>query len=158
MSALNVAMNPTSWPAPLLLLAALMPQAVRAATSDDIQTVVLEHALPKEQGHFVYCLGVDGRDVSSAVFDRLRRTTGLRLSNASECTSVANPREGSIHAASGQPAIFYYVLEFRMDGPASATVMLETYHHGLWASGNRLRLEREDGMWHVVETLPGWVS
>lgn len=150
-------MGTKTWLASLLPFVALMPQAVLATIPDDIQAAVFEHMLPKARERFVYCLGVNSQDASPATFDRLQRT-GLPLFKASTCKVVANPREGSIHATTGQPAIFYYLLDLKMEGPTSATVTLETYHHGLWGSGNTLRLERKDGAWHVAEILPGWVS
>lgn len=150
-------MGPKTWIAPLLLLMVLMPQAAGATMPGDIQAAVFEHVLPKDKGRFVYCLGVDGQDTPAVILDRLQRT-GLPLFRASECKAVANPREGSVHTATGQPAIFYYLIDFKRDGPRSATVMLETYHHGLWASGNTLRLKQKKGTWRVAEILPGWVS
>lgn len=150
-------MCPTMWLAYFLPFAALASQAAHAAIPGDIQIVVFEHALPKEQGRFVYCLGVDGRDASSGVLDSLRHQ-GLPLFKASDCKAVANPREGSTHKSTGQAAIFYYLLDFKAVGPTSATIVLETYHHGLWASGNIIRLEWKGEAWRVEEELPGWVS
>lgn len=140
-----------------LPIAASLSPAAHATMPEDVQGIVFEYALPKDPGRFAYCLRVDGHDASPAAFDHLRHTK-LPLFKASDCKAVANPREGSIHRERGQAAIFYSLLNFKVDGPASATVLLEAYHHGLWGSGNTLRLERRDGTWHVVEVLPGWVS
>ncbi|MCR6625876.1 MAG: hypothetical protein NVV67_06330 [Pseudoxanthomonas sp.] len=150
-------MDPRTWLASLLPFAALMPQAVPAAIPEEIQVIVFEHTLPKEKGRFVYCLGVDGQDASAVTLERLQHT-GLPLFRASECTVVANPHEGSVHATTGRPAIFYFLRDLEMDGSTSATIRLETYHHGLWGSGNTLRLEKNEGSWRVAEMLPGWVS
>lgn len=157
MSLRGAAQDPKTWLASLLPFMMLISQASHAAIPDDIQAVVFERTLPKDKERFVYCLGVDGQDASAFTLAHLQRT-GLPLFKASECTAVANPREGSVHTATGQSAIFYYLRDLKMDGPTSATVMLETYHHGLWASGNTLRLEQREGAWRVTEVLPGWVS
>jgi len=138
------------------LILAVFASTSSAAIPESAQESVLRQWL-QPNADFVYCLSVDGADADPQLVRKLSQA-GLELAVASECVAVTNPRQGSFHRDSRRKALFIYLKDFRQNDSITAELSVETYHHGLWASGNTIRLQLKDGLWTPVETLPGWVS
>ncbi len=138
------------------LIFAILTSASPSEIPDSAKESVLRQWL-QPNADFVYCLSIDGADADPQLIQRLSQP-GLDLSAASDCEEVTNPRVGSFHRESGRKAMFIYLKYFRQTDRNTAELSVETYHHGLWASGNTVRLQLRDGLWTPVETVPGWVS
>ncbi|WP_213605466.1 hypothetical protein [Pseudoxanthomonas japonensis] len=139
-----------------ITLAILLASASSSSIPESAKESVLRQWL-QPNSDFVYCLSIDGSDADAQLIQSLSHPE-LDLAAASECEAVTNPREGSFHRKSGQKALFIYLKDFRQTDANTAELSVETYHHGLWASGNTVRLQLNDGLWIPVETIPGWVS
>ena len=131
-------------------------QVATAEVPMDVQELVFAEQLPDAPGDFVYCLAVDGEDVTPSVIARLQRPN-LSLAGASECTQIIDPEVGgSRHVASGRRAMFYRLNNFSQDEENGATVEFESYHHGLSAWGGTFLLQRESNVWRVTGMLRAW--
>ena len=142
--------------ASLLGLAGLFATTAFAEVQIQIQELVFGQQMSKYTSEFVYCLSVDGEDVTSDMITRLARDD-FTIVGASKCTQNIDMRTGgSFHTDSRRKAMFVRVRDFSSEGFGQAIVSWESYHHGLFAEGSKLRLALSDGVWRVVGAFDSW--
>lgn len=100
----------------------------------------------------VLCLGVDGRDASAILIDKVARVPHTTVP-ASHCQRVADSNQGSYYPKTNQPALFLEVHGFRPSAPDAGQVEFSAYHHDAFGDYKTLAVKYVDGRWQVVETL-----
>jgi hypothetical protein len=139
-------------------LVSVIASPVFAEVPVQVQELVFEQQMSRNTNEFVYCLSVDGEDVTSEMIAQLARDD-FTIVGASECTQNRDMRTGgSFHTGSRRKAIFIRVRNFLSEDPGQAIVEWESYHHGLYAEGSKLRLEVSDEVWRVVQIFEAWTA
>lgn len=121
-----------------------------AGTPESLALVVFAHELGSEK--MVLCLSIDDVDASGAVVAAMG-DPGHEVMPASQCIREYDPDKGSLHAASGRPALLATVRSFKATAPDEGTVEFEAFHHGEFAHYKTLQVRREEGAWRVVKVL-----
>ncbi|WP_115857270.1 hypothetical protein [Lysobacter silvisoli] len=119
-----------------------------------LAATVFLHELAKAAPIDTVCLSIDGKDPSKALLDGLQaQLRGRRLAPASECVRNPDEETGSVHRASGHPALLADVRAFKPSARDAGTIQYEGYHHRMSASYKTLEVKSVDGDWQVVRTV-----
>ncbi|UHQ24661.1 hypothetical protein LVB77_08225 [Lysobacter sp. 5GHs7-4] len=125
-----------------------------AAIPQPLAAAVFARELAKAAPIDTLCLSIDGKDVSKAMIDAMQaQLRGRRVVPLSECVRIADDEQGSVHRASGHPALLVDVKAFRPQTRESGKIEYEAYHHRLSASYKTLEVKQTDGRWQVVRTI-----
>lgn len=119
-------------------------------TPQSLALVVFARELAKQP--MVLCLAVDDADASAAVIAAMQ-TPANTVVPASQCVREYDPDRGSYQATTGKPALIATVRGFKATGPQTATVEVETFHHGQFAHYKTLEARREQGAWKITRVL-----
>ncbi|KRA20084.1 MULTISPECIES: hypothetical protein [unclassified Lysobacter] len=125
-----------------------------AAIPQPLAAAVFVKELSKAAPIDTLCLSIDGKDVSKAMIDAMQaQLRGRRVAPLSECVRIPDEEQGSVHRASGHPALLVDVKAFRPQTRESGKIEYEAYHHRMSASYKTLEVKSVDGQWQVVRTL-----
>lgn len=129
-----------------------------AAIPQPLAAAVFKRELPKASMD-VLCLAIDGKDPTAALLEAMQQP-GRRVAPRSECVRNPNEDVGSVHRASGKPALIVDVHAFRPqkrdadnDGAITGVLEYSAYHHRMSASYKTLEVQQVDGAWQVVRTI-----
>jgi hypothetical protein len=124
---------------------------------EDVQIAAFKSEVPSHKKDFVLCLRVNESNPPPAVLSAVASDERTIVAG-SECEEVMDVNKGSFHRASGRPAMFLSLSGFREVSASHAELGLVSYHHGLWAEGVKLFLERTASGWVVSKRQHEWVS
>ncbi|MFC3551154.1 hypothetical protein ACFOLC_08990 [Lysobacter cavernae] len=122
-----------------------------AAVPQPLAAAVMTRELAKARFD-VLCLAVDGKDAPPGLVKTMQRPK-TRVVPASQCVRISDEEQGSVHRASGRPALLVDVHAFRPQTRESGQVEYTAYHHRMSATYKILEVKRVDGTWQVVRTI-----
>jgi hypothetical protein len=96
------------------------------------------------------CISVDGSDFHELT---LLQSKDARFVSWRDCTRISDVAKGSFHTATGRPAYFINLHNFRPGPDGAGEIEVDIYHHGLWAIHKNLAVQRADGVWVVSRVL-----
>ena len=123
---------------------------------DDIAIAAFAPEIADDSLHVVLCLEVGGSSASDAVLHALARPDRT-IVPASECQAVIEP-SGSFHIPSNRPAHIISLSDFKLDGPARASLKVKGYFNGKWGWGWTLDLVQQEGNWKILRRYAGFVA
>ena len=129
-------------------LVALLLGACSQPRGPQFEVFLLEaKALPTNA---TLCISVDGSDYHDLT---LLQSEDERFVSWRDCTRNSDIAKGSFHTATGRPAYFIDLHNFRPGSDGAGEIEVDIYHHRQWAIHKSLAVQRTDGAWVVSRVL-----